>query len=151
MPGFRALFLEEPRILNRNTGLACQHSQQFEVAFIKCLVLVGEHRHRANRPVVGHQRNAAEAALAAERFNTKLSRFFDEIVADQNWLPRANHIFGQEISRCTCAPWDSSAIDDFQIEMHFVADSIERRDVKIFHVEQSPQLLPDLAKQILFM
>ena len=105
----------------------------------------------SDRPVVGHQRNAAEAALAAERFNTKLSCFFDEIVADQNWLPGANHIFGQEISRWTRAPWDSSAIDDFQIEMHFVADSIERRDVKIFHVEQSPQLLPDLAKQILLM
>jgi len=47
-----ALFLEQPRIFDGDTGFARQHAQQFQVTFVKRLVFIGKNGHGADR--AGH-------------------------------------------------------------------------------------------------
>src|SRR2546422_470226 len=101
--------------------------------------------------IVGHQRYAAETPFGAQRLDAEFFHLPHVIVADQHWLPRSNDVFGDVVSGRTCALRQPRAIDDLDIELNFVAQGIQLRDVEVFHVEETPQLLPNFSRQILFV
>ena len=138
MPRLRAFLLEQPRVFHRNRSFACQHAQQLEVALVERSFLIREYGHRADRAVVGDQRNAAETAARSNRVYAKLLRLFRIIFANQYGLARADNIFGNVISRRPRANRQTNSVDDLQIETHFVQRTVYRSDIKILHVKQSP-------------
>ena len=42
-------------------------------------------------------------------------------------------------------------VDHLQVEIHFIANRVELRNVEIFHVEEPPQLFPYFAHQVFFV
>ncbi len=135
VPRLGALLLKQSRIFDSNARFAGQHPQQLQVPFVKRFLLIGIHRHRTDGAVICHQRDAAEAPLRPDRVDPKLAHFFNEIVPDQNRLPRANHVFRKEVSRRPGPIWQANAVYDFQVELHFVANRVQRTDIEILHIE----------------
>ncbi len=143
-----ALFLEESRVFDGDTGFAGQHAQQFQVAFVKGALVIGENRHGPDGAVVGHQRNAAETPARANGIDAKFLGFFHVIVANQDRLPRADDVFGYVVAGRAGALRHARAIDHFQIKGHLVTGGIERGDIKIFDIKEPAQFFPYFAKQI---
>ena len=69
-------------IFDGDTRFACQHAKQFEMAFVKKALAIGKNRHGADGVVVGHQGNAAEAALGADGFDPQFFCLRDIVFAD---------------------------------------------------------------------
>ena len=73
--------------------------KQFEMAFVKRAILIGENGHGADGAIVGHQRNAAETSAEREWVRRRVCRASSSIiVANQHRLTRANDVFGEVIA-----------------------------------------------------
>ena len=66
MPRLRPLFVEEPRVLNRDARLARQHPHQLQMPFVERVIVIRENSHRADCVVVRHQRHDADATRSCE-------------------------------------------------------------------------------------
>ena len=148
MARFRAFLVEKPRVLDGNAGFAGQDAQQLEMSFIEGAVGVREDGHRANRVVVSHQRNSAEAASRPRRLYPKLLHFFGVMLPNQDRLPRPYDVFGDVIAHGLRPLRHEHSVDHFEVKSEFVANRVKRSDIKILHVEEPPQLLPNLPQQI---
>ena len=151
MPRLRPLFVKQPRVLDRDARLARQHAHQLQMPFVKRVIVIRENSHRPDRVVVRHQRHDADASLRANRHHAKLLRLFQKILANQNRLPRPNHILVQVISRRPRPLRHPHPVDHFQIEQDLFVQRIELHDIKILHRKQPPQLFPNLVQQIFFV
>src|SRR5215469_5637494 len=105
------------------------------MAFVKCMVLIGEDRHCANYVVIGHQRYAAEASTRTNGLDAQFLDLSRIIVADENWLPRPNYVLRKMIARRATALWHAHAVDQFQIEVQFIPERIQLCYVEVFDIE----------------
>ena len=145
MPRLGTLFLEQARILDGDARFAGKDAHEFKMPFVKDAFILGKNSHRADSVIVGDKRNAAEAASFAKRLDAEFFDFGGVIFADQDRLARTNDVFRDVVSGRTAARRFEHAANHFDIELHFVANRIERADVKVLDVKQAPKLLPDFA------
>src|ERR1700751_291407 len=119
--------------------------------FVEGFVLVGEDSHGADSAIVGNQWNAAKTSLHADRIGVQFANLIEEILANQNRLAGADDVFRQKVTGRSASARRTDTVDNFQFELHFVANRVQGGDVEIFHVEQAAQLFPDFAQKIFFV
>src|SRR5262249_36930602 len=120
-----ALFVEEPGVLDGDTGFAGENTEQFEMAFVEGFFLVGKDAQGGDRAVVGNQGDAAERARGANRFNAELADLSWVIFADENGLTGAQDVFRDVIAGGTGTLGHAYAANHFQLKFHDVADGVE--------------------------
>src|SRR5437667_2972207 len=140
-----ALIVKEARVFDGDACLAGENAEQLEVAFVEETLLIGEHSHGADGGVISDQWNAAEAAAFTNGLNAELARLGDVIVADEDGLARANDVLGEEVADRARAVRHARAVDDLEVGVQLITERVERGNIKIFDVEEAPQLLPDFA------
>src|SRR5580704_2703214 len=148
MAGLGAFLMEQARILNGDTGLAGQHAHEFEVALVKCALMVGKDGHGADGVVVSDQRHAAEAAMLQNGFDTELFDFGGVVFANKHGLTRTDDVLRDVIARRAATRRSEDAVGHLDIEAHFVAKRVQRANIKILDVKKAAELFPDFAQEI---
>src|SRR5262249_680454 len=148
MPSFGAFLVEQSGVFNGDTGLAGKDAEKFEMSFVEGTLVLREDRHGTDGMVVSHERHTHKAATAQEGLDAELADLVGIVLTDQDGLAGANDVLGDVIARGTCALGHVFAVDDFDVEDHFVADGIERANIEILDIEEAAQLFPNFTEQI---
>src|SRR5207245_11031751 len=135
-------------VFNRDTRFAGKDAQQLQVAFVEHALVVGVDSHRSDGVIVGHQRYAAETPFGAQRLDAEFFHLPHVIVTDEHWLTRSNDVFGDVVPGRMCALRQQRAIDDLDIELNFVTQGIQLRDVYAFLVAATRQLLATFYRRL---
>ena len=103
--------------------------------------------HHRDRLPVKHHRGPAVATHWTERHQPSPAHLRVKILADQNRLAGAQHVFGNMVSRGPRAFRQALAIFDLQLVAHFAARLVVHRDEKVIDVQQALHLGINFFKQ----
>ena len=147
LPRLGLLFAEQPRVFQRDPGLAGEHAHELEVAFIEEPLLQAVDRHDADGAATLHQRHAAKAAHLPERIRAQLARLLGKILSDQQRLLSADQVLSQVVAGRARALRQACPVGYLELEADFFPCRVVKGDVEIANVEQPPHLCVDLLKQ----
>ena len=135
LPRLGLLFAEQPRVFQRDPGLAGEHAHELEVAFIEEPLLQAVHRHDADGAATLHQRHAAKAAHLPERIRAQLARLLGKILSDQQRLLSADQVLSQVVAGRARALRQACPVGYLELEADFFPCRVVKGDIEIANVE----------------
>ena len=139
LAGTPLLLGEQSRIFHRNRYLARRGHEHVEVALLEHKLLFGAHGdHNSRRLVAQQDRRHAQALGGMLRpvGDAQSSTRLLQVGPDQQWLPGADHVFGEGILRLARPFGQNAIVLDFQLEADFVP--FLEGDVKVAGIENLP-------------